>query len=116
LYNDGAKDFVAVTPLEKNDLEMVIAFEQFPESKTAINIAEWLKTSHTKAVLKPEYIMCHATDGASNAVGLSMECQAMTDVTKADSIWHYTCYTHQVNRAASMRRGLEILYRTTMLN
>jgi hypothetical protein len=50
---------VAVTPLEKRDLETVIAFEQFPESKTAINIAEWLKTSHTKAGLKLEYIMCH---------------------------------------------------------
>jgi hypothetical protein len=96
---------VAVTPVEKSDLETVIAFEQFPESKTALNIAEWLKTSHTKAGLKPEYIMCHATDGASNAVGSSMEFQAMTDATKADSIRHYTCYAHQVNRAARYASG-----------
>jgi glycerate kinase len=71
--------------------EAVIAFEQFQDSKTALNIAKWLKTSHTKAGLKPEYIMCHATDGASNAVGSSLEFQAMTDAatTKADSIRHY---------------------------
>jgi hypothetical protein len=103
-HDEGANDFVAVTPVEKSDLETVIAFEQFPESKTALNIAEWLKTSHTRVGLKPEYIMCHATDGASNAVGSSMEFQAMTDATKADSIRHYTCYAHQVNRAARQRR------------
>jgi glycerate kinase len=107
---------VAVTPVEKSDLETVVAFEQFPESKTAVNIAEWLKTSHMKAGLKLECIMCHATDGASNAVGSTMEIQAMTDATKADSIRHYTCYAHQVNRAAKYASGLEILYRTTMLN
>jgi hypothetical protein len=96
---------VVVTSFEKSDLETVLTFEQFPESKTAVNIAEWLKTSHTKAGLKPEYIMCHATDGASNAVGSSMEFQAMTDATKADSIRHYTCYAHQVNRAAKYASG-----------
>jgi hypothetical protein len=49
--------------------------------------------------------MCHAPDGASNAVGSSLEFQAMTDATKADSIWHYTCYAHQINQAAKYASG-----------
>jgi hypothetical protein len=98
---------VLVTPLEKRDLETVIAFKQLPESKTSANIAAWLKTSHTRAGLDPQYIMCHSTDGASNAVGSSMEFQAMTDALKADSIRHYTCYAHQVNRSAKYASGTE---------
>jgi hypothetical protein len=67
---------VAVTPVEESDLEAVIAFEQFQDSKTALNIAKWLKTSHTKAGLKPEYIMCHATDGA-----MQLQC-------RKEAYWH----------------------------
>jgi hypothetical protein len=49
--------------------------------------------------------MCHATDGASDAVGSSMEFQAMKDATKPDSIQHYTCYAHHVNRVAKYASG-----------
>jgi hypothetical protein len=90
---------------EKTDLETVIAFERFSDSKTSKNIASWLRTSHTRAGLKPDYILCHSTDGASNAVGSSMEFKAMTDAVKKSSIRHYTCFAHQVNRAAKFASG-----------
>jgi hypothetical protein len=83
----------------------VIAFKKFPEAKTGKNIAEWLRQSHSKAGLKGEYIMCHSTDGASNAVASSMEFQAMTDAVKASSICHCTCFAHQVNRSAKYASG-----------
>ena len=90
---------------EKSDLETVIAFEQFPEAKTANNIAAWLRASHTRAGLIPEYIMCHATDGASNAVASSLAFTAMTNAVKGESIRHYICAAHQVNRAARYASG-----------
>jgi hypothetical protein len=104
-YNEKAKSMVATALSEKSDLETVIAFERFNEAKTSRNIAEWLKASHAKAGLNGIFIMCHSTDGASNAVGSSMEFQAMMDAVKTDSIRHYTCYAHQVNRAAKFGSG-----------
>jgi hypothetical protein len=104
-FNDGVKNLVHLAQSDKSDLEAVIAFEKFPESKTGKNIAEWLRQSHSKAGLKGEYIMCHSTDGASNAVASSMEFQAMTDAVKASSIRHYTCLAHQVNRSAKYASG-----------
>jgi hypothetical protein len=71
-FNDGVKNLVQLAQSDKSDLEAVIAFEKFPESKTGKNIAEWLRQSHSKAGLKGEYIMCHSTDGASNAVASSI--------------------------------------------
>jgi hypothetical protein len=97
---------VQLKQLDKSDLETVIAFKKFPEAKTGKNIAEWLPQSHSKAVgLKGEYVMCHSTDGASNAVASSMEFQAMTDAVKASSIRHYTCFAHQFNPSAKYRIG-----------
>jgi hypothetical protein len=104
-YNDGAKEFIVTEAPAKSDLETVIAFEKFQDAKTGKNIADWLLTSHLKAGLKGEYIMCHSTDGASNAVSSSMEFQYMMDAVKASSIRHYTCYAHQVNRAAKYASG-----------
>lgn len=104
-YHDTAKNMVVTALSEKSDLETVIAFERFHESKTSKNIAEWLRASHAKAGLRGQFIMCHSTDGASNAVGSSMEFQAMMDATKSSSIRHYTCYAHQVNRAAKLSSG-----------
>ena len=104
-YNDGAKNLVEMAQSERSDLEAVIAFEKFPEAKTGKNIAEWLLASHLKAGLKGEYIMCHSTDGASNAVASSMEFQAMTNAVKKEKIRHYTCYAHQVNRSAKYASG-----------
>jgi hypothetical protein len=96
LYNEGAKNLVVLEVSEKTDLETVIVFEKVSDSKTGMNIADWLLSSHLKSGLKGEYILCHATDGASNAVASSMEFQAMTHALKASSIRHYTCYAHQV--------------------
>jgi hypothetical protein len=90
---------------EKKDLEAVLSFEQFPESKTATNIAEWLKNGHARGGLKPEYIFCHATDGASNAVGSAMEFRAISSTMRETEISHYVCYAHQVNRAAKFASG-----------
>jgi hypothetical protein len=90
---------------DKSDLETVIAFENFVDTKTGKNIADWLLASHLKAGLKSDYIMCHSTDGASNAVASSMEFQSMTNAAKACLIWHYTCYAHQVNRSAKYASG-----------
>jgi hypothetical protein len=104
-YNDGAKNLVVLEVSEKTDLETVIAFEKFADAKTGKNIADWLLACHLKAGLKSEYIMCHSTDGASNAVASSMEFQAMTNVVKESSIRHYTCFAHQVNRSAKFASG-----------
>jgi hypothetical protein len=87
------------------DLEVVLAFDQFPQSKTASNIAEWLTTAHFRGGLKPDYILCHATDGASNAVGSAMEFQAITDAVRQTHIRHYVCLAHQVNRSAKFASG-----------
>jgi hypothetical protein len=45
-------------------------------------------------------------DGASNAVGASVDFQAITFKLKKDSnIWHYVCMAHQVNRSAKYASG-----------
>jgi uncharacterized protein YuzB (UPF0349 family) len=55
--------------------------------------------------LRGQFIMCHSTDGALNAVGSSMEFQALMDARKSSSIRHYTCYAHQVNCSAKFALG-----------
>jgi hypothetical protein len=60
--NNGVKNLVQLAQSDKLDLEAVIAFEKFPESKTGKNIAKWLQQSHSKAGLKGEYIMCHTSE------------------------------------------------------
>jgi hypothetical protein len=104
-YSEGAKNLVVLEVSEKTNLETVIAFQKFSDCKTGKNIADWLLSSHLKSGLKGEYIMCHSTDGASNAIASSMEFQAMTNAVKASSIWHYTCYAHQVNCSAKFASG-----------
>jgi hypothetical protein len=104
-YNEGAKNLVVLEVSEKTGLETVIAFEKFSDSKTGKNIADWLFPSHLKSGPKGEYIMCHSTDGASNAIASSMEFQAMINAIKASSIRHYTCYARQVNRSAKFASG-----------
>jgi hypothetical protein len=64
-YNEGAKQFVVLAEAEKQDLETVLAFDQFNESKTSSNIAAWLREGHTHGGIKADYILCHSTDGAS---------------------------------------------------
>lgn len=105
-YNEGGKKLVVMAEMEKRDLETILAFDQFNESKTSMNIAAWLTTGHCRAGLKPDYILCHATDGASNAVGSSMEFQAITSCLKEErNIRHYVCMAHQVNRSAKYASG-----------
>jgi hypothetical protein len=104
-YNEGAKNLVVLEVSEKTNLEIVIAFQKFSDCKTGKNISEWLLFSHLKSGLKGEYIMCHSTDGVSNAIASSMEFQAMTNAVKVSSIRHYTCYTHQENRSAKFASG-----------
>jgi hypothetical protein len=94
-YNEGAKNLVVLEVSEKTNLETVILFQKFSDSKTGKNIADWLLSSHWKSGPKGEYIMCHFTDGALNAIASSMEFQGTTNAVKASSIWHYTCYAHQ---------------------
>jgi hypothetical protein len=104
--NDGAKKKVVMALQEKTDLETVLSFDQFPEAKTSSNIAEWLREGHLRGGIKPAYIMCHSTDGASNAVGSSLEFQASTSYLKESrEIFHYICMAHQVNRSARYASG-----------
>jgi hypothetical protein len=105
LFNDGAKNLIRMAQLERSGLKAMIAFQKFPEAKTRKNIAGWLLVSHLKAGLKGEYIMCHSTDGVSNAIVSSMEFKAMTNAVKDSSIRHYTCYAQKVNRSAKYALG-----------
>lgn len=98
-------DSVAMVETDKRDLEFVLAFDQFPEAKTSVHIAEWLNKGHLRGNLKAEYIMCHSTDGASNAVGSAMEFRSITSAVRAIEIRHYTCLAHQVNRSAKYSSG-----------
>jgi hypothetical protein len=87
-------------------LETVVSFDQFSESKTAVNIAAWLVDGHTRAGLKADYILCHATDGASNAVSSCVEFQGITSGLRGEhDIRHYICMAHQVNRSAKRALG-----------
>ena len=91
---------------DRRDLEVVLAFDQFPESKTAKNIAEWLRLGHVKGGLKAEYILCHATDGASNAVGLAAAFSAGVGENRPTAIRTYVCLAHQINRSARYASGM----------
>ena len=88
-----------------SDLEVVLSFDRFPDAKTAKNIAQWLKIGHLRGGIKPDYLLCHSTDGASNAKGSAMEYKAILAAMKAKDITHYTCYAHQVNRSAKFASG-----------
>jgi hypothetical protein len=90
---------------DKSDLEAVLSFEHFTDAKTSENIAEWLHTSHLRGGLKPDYILCHSTDGASNAVGSAVEYKAITEKMTESAIAHYVCFAHQVNRSAKFASG-----------
>lgn len=105
-YNELSKRSEVVVPQEsKSDLEVVLSFDHFPSSKTAVNIAAWLRSGHVRGGLRPEYIMSHSTDGASNAVASAEHFEAVTDAVRESSISHYTCLAHQVNRAAKFATG-----------
>jgi hypothetical protein len=104
-YKDIPKDEILMVEPDKKDLEVVLAFDQFEQMKTSANIAQWLKTGHLRGGLRPSYIMCHATDGASNAVGSAMEFQAIARAARETDIRHYTCFAHQVNRSAKFASG-----------
>jgi hypothetical protein len=104
-FKDSEKTLVAISETQRSDLEAVLSFEQFPKVKTAQNIAQWLQRAHLKAGLKPQHILCHSTDGASNAVGSAMEFQAITAATRESNIAHYICFAHQVNRSARYASG-----------
>ena len=119
IFHDGRKLFMSkrsfktipnehktiVPDNEIMDLEVVLAFNKFNRLKTSKNIAEWLKYSHDRAGIRPEMILSHSTDGASNAVGSSMEFKAVTDYMRETSVQHFTCFAHQVNRSARFASG-----------
>jgi hypothetical protein len=87
-------------------LELVLAFDQFPQSKTGKNDGDWLDTAHCRAGLNPDYILCHATDGASNVIGLAVAFQAITSAVRQTKIEHYICLAHQVNWSAKYASGM----------
>jgi hypothetical protein len=106
LLNDGAKKQVVMALQEKTDLETVFLFDQFPEAKTSSNIAKWRRRGHLRGGIKPNYIMCHSADGASNGVGSSLQFQASTSYLKEScEIHHYMCFAHQVNQSAWYASG-----------
>ena len=105
-YKSISKETIVFVEPDPMDLEVVLAFDQFNHEKTGKNIAEWLKTGHLRGGLRPEYIMCHATDGASNAVKSATEFQLIASAAKESDIAHYTCLAHQVNRAARWASGM----------
>jgi hypothetical protein len=87
-------------------LKTVLAFDQFGESKTVANIAAWLVNGHNRGGIKADYILCHATDGASNAVASSLEFQGITlGLKETRNISHYICMAHQVNWLAKYASG-----------
>lgn len=90
---------------DREDLEFILAFDQFTGLKTSKNIAEWLRKGHERAGIKPEMISSHSTDGASNAVGSALEFKAITEYLRETEIQHYTCFAHQVNRSAKFASG-----------
>jgi hypothetical protein len=91
---------------ERRDQETVLAFDQFNKAKTSSNIAAWLTTGHARGGIRVDYILWNATDGASNAVGASVEFLANTSKLKEDcNIWHSICMAHQVNRSAKYALG-----------
>ena len=104
-YNEGGKKFVKFSETDKTDLEVVLTFDKFPQEKTKQNIASWLEVGHHRAGLKPEYLLCHSTDGASNAVGSALEFQQRIRDRRSTDIEHYTCMAHQVNRSAKFSSG-----------
>ena len=75
----------------KSDLEFVLAFDHFPESKTAANIADWLLEGHVHGGLKPSMILSHATDGASNAIGSANAFEQITRHMRSSAMAHYIC-------------------------
>jgi hypothetical protein len=101
-----ADNTLSILKTATGDLEVVVAFDQFPQAKTAANISDWLRTAHTRSGLKPDFILCHATDGASNAVGSALEFQAVTASVRQRDIRHYVCFAHQVNRSAKFASGM----------
>ena len=105
-YNEGGKNFVKFVQPTPSDLEVVLSFDQFPEAKTAKNIAQWLQLGHVRGGIKPDYLLCHSTDGASNAKGSAMEYKAILASMKSKDIVHYTCFAHQVNRSAKFASGM----------
>jgi hypothetical protein len=68
MYNNSAKKQFVMIESKKRDLETVLAFDQF-KAKTSSNIAAWLTAGHARGGIRADYILCHATEGASNAVG-----------------------------------------------
>jgi hypothetical protein len=104
-YKERAKNSILMMEPERSDLEVVLSFEHFREAKTSENIAAWLHKSHLRGGLKPDYILCHATDGASNAVGSAAGYKAITESLRETEIEHYTCFAHQVNRSAKFASG-----------
>jgi hypothetical protein len=104
-YRDGQKSLILMVEPNKCDLEAVLSFEKFPDMKTSANIATWLRKGHLRGGLKPEYILCHATDGASNAVGSALEFAAITRESRETDIRTYVCLAHQVNRSAKWASG-----------
>jgi hypothetical protein len=60
MYNDGAKKQVVMIKSEKQDLETVLAFDQFNKAKTSSNIAAWLTAGHARCGIRADYILCHA--------------------------------------------------------
>jgi hypothetical protein len=105
-YREGAvkKSIVFVDP-DKSDLEVVLSFDGFPHSKTSKNICDWLRSAHARAGLKSEYILCHATDGASNAVSSAAAFTAVAGAVRETPIQTYVCLAHQVNRSARYASG-----------
>ena len=106
---DTARDIGSAKILSKHDaledLEYVVTFESFPHKKTGVNIGEWLMKSHEKAGLLPQFVMHHATDGASNARLSSTQYAEMTNHLRDNTMTFSTCSAHQIHRAALYASG-----------
>ena len=88
-----------------DDLEYVLNFESFPLQKTGSNIAQWLIKSHTDVGLHPNYVMHHATDGASNAILSAKEFEALTRDVRESTMTFSTCSAHQIHWSALYAAG-----------
>jgi hypothetical protein len=68
-------------------------------------VGAWLAKSHQEKGIKPDYLLSHNTDGASNAIKSAQVFELQTEMARSTSLSHDTCHAHQNNRAAKYASG-----------
>jgi hypothetical protein len=105
--NEGVRNQLAIKDGVLACCEVVVSFKRFNGAKTGIGVGEWLYDEHLEKGLKPNYIVYHATDGASNAVASANHYRLLSEMNGGleSRILHNTCLAHQNNRSAKFASG-----------